>query len=140
MADSYGGDPSANAKDYVRFRLGDRASPFLLTDAEISAILSETGGYKLLAAAKCAEAIAAQFAGQVNSQIGKTRTDKSDKFEHYTQLAEKLHEEHLQELTGTGAPISMPEIGTVSDVANFPAQLQPGEIGMMDWSGDEEVL
>lgn len=87
MAWNYSGDPSAVARDAVRFLVGQTSTgdDVLLYDEEIAWAVSETQN-SYYAAAMCAETLAGRYrqTGRVSEQIGNTsitwgeRADKLD--------------------------------------------------------------
>ena len=84
-----------NPRDLVRLKIGDRTSPFLLTDDEIDTYLADRAGNVTAAAADSADAIAAMFAtgydfewqGGVNAR---GKYSRSQLFDHFTKLAQRL--------------------------------------------------
>lgn len=85
-------------KDWVRFSIGDRASPYALQDEEITAILAEEPN-KWYAAAKCAEAIAGKTRGAVRKQVGRLMIEYSDSAENaYRRLIDDLRAEGARQL------------------------------------------
>ncbi len=65
MSNLYSGDPSASDLDWVRFRIGDVASPWKFSDAEINATVTEAGS-KRAGAAACCRVLAARASDQVD--------------------------------------------------------------------------
>ena len=90
MTWTYGGDPSANTKDSIRFTLGDtiEADP-LLTDEEILSVIS-TELTVLGATACCCEALSLKFARMCNSELGPLSQANAQKYDHYTREARRL--------------------------------------------------
>lgn len=92
----YGGDPSRNPLDKVRFLLGDTNNGQLfLTDDEVHFLLSEENGSELRAAARGAEALASKFStAVVEKQVGPLRISSGTrgltKAERYLELAKAL--------------------------------------------------
>lgn len=65
MAWTYGGDPSANNRDKVRFLIGDTdTNNQLLQDAEITFLLDQWNTNAYVAAAHACDALAAKFAAK----------------------------------------------------------------------------
>ncbi len=90
MTWSYGGDPTASDKDWVRWRVGDTlTADQLQSDEEITAAVSEYGD-KVLAAAGAADAISALYARRVDSKMGKLDLKWSQMSERYAALADDL--------------------------------------------------
>ena len=81
-----------SAKDKIRLAIGDTdvAEP-LLTDAEIAVQVTNWPGNIELAAANCAEAIAAKFGRDFDFDVdGNERFLRSQRVAHYTALADQL--------------------------------------------------
>lgn len=90
MTWSYGGDPAANAKDRVRFIVGDTTSTFpLVSDEEINAVLADQAVPTYAAAAIC-EALAAKFSVQVDRSIGSTSIGLSRRAQAFAEQAARL--------------------------------------------------
>jgi len=65
MAWTYGGDPSANSRDQIRFLIGDTdTNNQLLQDAEITFLNSQWNSNAYVAAAHACDALAAKFAAK----------------------------------------------------------------------------
>ncbi len=65
MAWTYGGDPSANNRDAIRFLIGDTdTSNQLLQDAEITFLFNQWNSNVYLAAAHACDALYSKFAGK----------------------------------------------------------------------------
>ena len=91
MTWTYSEDPSSDAKDAVRFLIGDtdETDP-LLQDEEIVWLISEQGGSYSAGAAAC-RAIAAKVARQVETVFGALMKAKlQQKHQHYLALATEL--------------------------------------------------
>ena len=90
MAKTYGGNPSANRKDAVRFELGDtKASDFLVTDEEIEYALSVESTV-LRAAARVAYSLSARFARETTERNANVTIDHAAKQRHFLRLARNL--------------------------------------------------
>ena len=90
MTWTYGGDPSANNRDEVRFLSGDTdTTDQLVTDEEIAYAVAETSDNKLAAAIIC-EALAAEFARYVDHVNGPAAEKASQRVKHYETKAAKL--------------------------------------------------
>lgn len=90
MTFTYGGDPSANNRDAVRFLIGDTVSADpLITDEEIAWLLSERGGVYPAAIQAC-ETIAAKFARLADSQVDDVNVKLSQRAAGYRTLAATL--------------------------------------------------
>lgn len=90
---SYGGDPANSPSDAVRLLLGDTDNNDLdFTDAEIAWALA-TYGSAIMAAARLARGLAAKFAKQVDKAVGDLRISLSDRFKHFSDLADQLEDQ-----------------------------------------------
>lgn len=91
---TYGGNPSTDNTDYVRFLLQDTSNDSAkeyLTDTEIDAILTLETSVKL-AAAICAEAIAAKFGQILDHSVLSTSVSANPRAQFYLDLAAKLRD------------------------------------------------
>ncbi len=122
MAYTYSGDPAASDLDNVRNKLGDvdpdDTDTWLLSDEEIEAEIA-TYDNLFLAAAECAENIAARFARKVTFSIGRKSKQMSDLSEHFYKLAEKLRERSMMGTDISPEPFS----GTSTQDAIFKRDL-----------------
>ncbi len=95
MAWTYSGAPGTNAKDEVRFLVGDTdpADP-LVQDEEINFVLTgfpdEAGRNNYQAASVVAEAIAARFARKADRSIGTLSVQAKQQHDHYVDVAKRL--------------------------------------------------
>lgn len=104
MTWSYSGDPSLSSKDKVRFLIGDTIpADELLQDEEINAVLIDQPN-TTLAAAIAAEAIAARFSREANTEVGKTRIWKEQKADSYLALAISLRKQRKTESSFKAIP------------------------------------
>ena len=93
MTWSYSGNPAASDRDAVRFYTGDTTSTReLLSDEEIAFVLTEHANQRL-AAAVCAEAIAAKFAREADQKVGDISKSLSQVSKAFYALANKLRSE-----------------------------------------------
>lgn len=77
-------------KDKVRLKIGDTdESDRQLFDEEINAQLAESGSVQSAAVA-CARLLAAKYARQMNKAVGPFREEAAARYDHYTDLAERL--------------------------------------------------
>ena len=87
-------DPAASAIDAVRFLVGDldtgTNSEHVLSDAEITFALDQSGQNTYAAAAVCARALAARYAREVDSRFETVEEKSSQLSAHYHQLARTL--------------------------------------------------
>jgi len=120
MSWSYGGDPSASDKDFVRFTLGDtiQTDP-LLTDEEILGVLS-AGVVPLDAVVSCCEALATKFARLCDSRLGPQSKAYAQKYEHYSKEAIKFRKRLLNSVSVPTAPgIVVEDLPTVAKESIF---------------------
>lgn len=83
----------STAKDRVRLLIGDTdQADGLLSDEEISFLLSSNGGDENLAGAEACEALAAKFARQVDTKNGALSVAASQRYRAYAQRASILRE------------------------------------------------
>ena len=102
---TYGGDPSADDKDAVRFLVGDTGPvapattpAWLLCDEEYNYLLAQYTD-PLSAAAAAADALCAKFARQVDELTGDLQRKCSQKSKAYGNLADKLRKQASDPLT-----------------------------------------
>ena len=92
MTWTYGGDPSANDRDEVRFLIQDtNTNDQLLSDEEIAYLLAEYTASNLLAAARACEVIATKFARDASLiTIGDTTVDHRKRAQIYLAMSRDL--------------------------------------------------
>lgn len=101
----YTGHPLTIDRDAVRHMIGDKDNEdLLLTDEEIDFHLAEHGNNKLLAAAECAEAIAAMPRMQ-QPQAGDSGGTPVTRADHYLRLARQLRSRAVEPETKTSTSI-----------------------------------
>lgn len=135
MTWTYGGDPSANDRDEVRFLVGDTdTTDQLVTDEEIAySVSDEATNYN--AAAKIARAIAAKFSRKVDKSVGDLKQAYSQRVKQYLELAERLEGEAVGRTAKAYAGgISKSDKETVEEDSD---RVEPAfEIGMHDPEGE----
>lgn len=94
----------------IRRLIGDTvntsASPYLLDEFVLQDIFTDTGTV-YGAAVEAAQALSAHFAGHVDKRIDEHyQSSDSDKFTHYTKLAESLRLQASRNAAFSGAPIA----------------------------------
>ena len=101
---TYSGDPSADAKDAVRWLVGDTdASDQLQSDEEILyAIKLENDIYK--AASLVAATIGGNFSRQVDKQVGDLKLSYSRRAQAFMALSDSLTQQANISLTAAAAP------------------------------------
>ena len=119
MAWTYGGDPSANARDAIRFLIGDTdTTDQLLSDEEIAWVNSEASGTSTGttalydAAYRCCLTIASKLAREADKQIGDLSVSMSQRAKAYREQAASL-----KALSGREGGVPIPYAGgiTISD-------------------------
>jgi len=116
MTWTYTGDPTASARDAIRFLTGDTdSSDQLVTDEEIAWVNAEVSGsatattHLYRAGARVANAIGAKFSRLADQQIGDLRVSMSQKATAAYALAASLNE-----LAATDSSVPIPYAGGVS--------------------------
>lgn len=119
MSWTYGGDPSANARDAIRFLIGDTdTTDQLLSDEEIAWVNSEASGTSTGttalydAAYRCCLTIASKLAREADKQIGDLSVSMSQRAKAYREQAASL-----KALSGREGGVPIPYAGgiTISD-------------------------
>lgn len=88
---SYSGNPAASDIDAVRFYIGDTdTTAEMLTDAEITALVTLAGGDTLLAAVYAAEGLAGKYARRVDKSVGDLSISYSQTSKQFSDLAALL--------------------------------------------------
>lgn len=106
MTWTYGGDPSANERDEVRWLCGDTdTNDQLVTDEEIAYALTQQPEPTLAAALVC-DAIAAKFAREADRRVGDVSLSASQKAEAYRQRAADLRSD--------AGVLALPSFGGIS--------------------------
>ena len=135
---TYSYDPSTSSKDAVRFLVQDTnvsvAGAARLCDEEINYILSLQSNV-FLAAAQCAQDIAAYWASQQSTRIGPLSVEHSQAVPFYLQLAQQLR--NTAGRWSNSAPVFYPVGETRYELSNCgnggpPIQFR---IGMDDFPG-----
>ena len=119
MTWTYAGDPSASARDAIRFLIGDTdTTDQLLSDEEIAWVNSEASGTSTGttalydAAYRCCLTIASKLAREADKQIGDLSVSMSQRAKAYREQAASL-----KELSGREGGVPIPYAGgiTISD-------------------------
>lgn len=119
MAWNYGGDPSANARDAIRFLIGDTdTNDQLINDEEIAWVNNQvtgsdtatTGLYDV--AVRCCLTIASKFSRLADQSVGDLKVSMSQKA-----VAYRLQAEELKSLSGREGSVPTPYAGglTITD-------------------------
>jgi hypothetical protein len=119
MAWTYGGDPAANARDAIRFLVGDTdTTDQLLTDEEIAWVNTEASGSATGltalydAASRCCITIAAKMAREADKQVGDLSVSMSQRAKAYREQAQSLKALSARE---GGVPVPYAGGITISD-------------------------
>jgi hypothetical protein len=119
MSWTYGGDPAANARDAIRFLIGDTdTTDQLLSDEEIAWVNTEASGTSTGttalydAAYRCCLTIASKLAREADKQIGDLSVSMSQRAKAYREQAASL-----KALSGREGGVPIPYAGgiTISD-------------------------
>lgn len=89
MTNTYTGNPADSSKDAVRFWIQDTAAPWKLTDEEINYTISQFTN-PMLAAASCANALAARYAAFPSKRVGDFSISYGELAKNYAALAAEL--------------------------------------------------
>ena len=136
MTWTYSGDPAGSDRDKVRFLVFDTdTNEQLLNDEEIAWVLTQATNI-FMAAASCAEAIAAKFAKDINRSVVGISAQPSSRAGFYLELADKLRAQ--ASTTTTHGSIFAGGL-TISGKNTLDANaddVQPGfKKGQFDWDG-----
>jgi hypothetical protein len=119
VAWTYGGDPDSNARDAIRFLIGDTdTNDQILNDEEVAWVNKEVTGDKTAttglytAAYRCCITIASKYSRLADQAVGDLRVDLSQKAVAYRDQASEL--EILVEREG-GVPTPYAGAITISD-------------------------
>ena len=116
MTWTYGGDPSANSRDAVRFLIGDTdTADQQLTDAEIAYLVTAEGGVSAAAVA-AVRALLAKFARLVDKSVGDLSVSYSQRRDQYQALLGELKTRHaMRSATPFAGGISLAQKDSVED-------------------------
>lgn len=117
MTWTYGGDPSANTRDEVRFLIGDTdTTDQQVTDEEIAYLLTiypaQTGYPNFRAAAAAASSLAAKYAKSARKSVGALSIDHGQKHQQYLALATDLEKKAASH---TSRQMGVPTLGGGGD-------------------------
>jgi len=90
--------------DMVRLLIGDLGEPPILREDQIGLLLEVNALDRYAAAADCAEAIAAMYAGRVDTRVGILSASDSQLSKQYRELADSLRKRAGQRSAGGAAP------------------------------------
>lgn len=127
MTWTYSGNPSSSDLDAVRFRLGDTDSARpLLSNEEITYLLSSTSNVVLQAAATGARQLSAKFGRMPSVSIDGFNVDYSALARQFTELADSLDDEDKRSgegVVGYAGGISVADIATVAADTDRPRSI-----------------
>ena len=116
MAWTYGGDPSANARDAIRFLVGDTdTNDQLLNDDEIAWVNNQVSGSDTAttalygAAYRCCITIASKFSRLADQSVGDLKVSMSQKAKAYRAQATEI-----LELAGREGNVPTPYAGGIT--------------------------
>ena len=124
--------PFSSSMSEIRLRIGDTSSSnTFLMDEEIQGVVDNTGGGNTMAAAVCADIIAATVARKVSISEGAFSASLQMQYQHYRSLAKRLR---LEARTGSGVVygggMSAADVSSVESDSN---RVKPSfEIGQFD--------
>lgn len=90
--------------DMVRLLIGDLGEPPILREDQIGLLLEVNALDRYAAAADCAEAIAAMYAGRVDTRVGILSASDSQLSKQYRDLADSLRSRYNKLRAGGAAP------------------------------------
>jgi len=131
---SYGGDPSKNPKDGVRYLVGDiLGNDRQRRDTEIQWAVDENGGNLYIAAAVTCDSLAAQYSREADESQGEIRTQKSQRATAYAARAAYLRGLAATGVTGiasvapfTGGVSITRQAAADADTDNLPSGFRQG--------------
>jgi hypothetical protein len=116
MTWTYGGDPDANARDAIRFLVGDTdTNDQLVNDEEIAWVNKETTGSATAttgvydAAVRCCLTIASKFSRLADQSVGDLKVSMSQKAKAY-----RVQAEELARLANREGSVPVPYAGGIS--------------------------
>ena len=119
MTWTYGGDPSANDRDWIRFRIGDTKSHDpLLTDEEIAGLLTLNGASRVQAAIAAMRALILEFSRKVDRTAGEVSDSHSQRVEQFRQALADMEAESSRAAAPLVGGISKARKETVEDDAD----------------------
>jgi hypothetical protein len=101
LSRTYSGNPASSPADAVRFLIGDTTPPYLLSNAEIGYALSENADRPYPAAADLADALAARFTQEAESESTGDMSITRRRAKGYLDLATRLRSRLLVESSPT---------------------------------------
>lgn len=111
MSKTYTPSATPSNKDKIRLLVGDTDSASMaLHDEEIMMVLSEQSNVGLAAAA-CADLLAAFYAKQVNTKNGSISVNASDRVKSYRDLAARLRQSPDNPFAGTSYVAAVVVVG-----------------------------
>lgn len=107
-------DPSASAKDAVRFLIGDTDSKDpLLLDGEVTYLLNQANQSVLAASIRGCEQIAMKFARLADEAVGQVRISYNQKYQSYLKMKDTLRARiAIEDMTPYAGGISVTDKNT----------------------------
>lgn len=146
MTWTYGGDPSANSRDWVRFRIGDTdTADQQLSDEEIASLLTDADSAKRVAALYAVRRLLAKYARLVDTSRTDGASDSySQRRDAYAALAAEIESEIAELGTGSesgsgggGATITGASLARRTAVRADPDRVHP-PAHRGQWSRNED--
>lgn len=123
-------DPNNSNLEAVRYRIQDTNSDRpLLSDEEIEYELEEANEDILAASLACAETLVARGSHKITKKIGDRQINYSDLTGQYAKLVEVLQ----AKIQRGDNSFTVPTVGAVADVANYPKEFEPTDVAGPDW-------
>ncbi|MEP7036250.1 MAG: hypothetical protein ABI934_11735 [Actinomycetota bacterium] len=144
MTWTYGGDPTDNQRDELRFLVQDTDTDLeLLQDEELDYLLGrwlERYDSVTYVASVAAAVIARKFAGVVSVSADGVQVNVSDLSQRYRDMATALYQEHIDSQVGALVDINNLLIGTSPDYSIRPLRFAVGLhdnplAGIQDYGG-----
>lgn len=101
----------------------------ILSDEAIAFYYAQAGSDLLGGAIKAAKAAAAKLAREFDRDIDGLKTSRSQRHKAMLNVIEALENEAARE----NASYTVPESGTVADVAGYPTELEHTDLSRPDW-------
>ncbi|MCK9571046.1 hypothetical protein M0R72_19010 [Candidatus Pacearchaeota archaeon] len=122
-------------RDQIRDMIGDTdvTNDPILSDEAIAFYYAQAGNDLAGGALKAAKAAAAKLAREFDKDIDGLKTSRSQRHKAMLNVIAALEDEAARE----NASYTVPESGTVADVAGYPIEMEHTDLGRPDWDADE---
>ena len=131
----YGGNPSTDIDDAIRFLVGDTdATDPLLSDDELTFLRDTYGEDPYRVAAEAATSLAGKYSRYADQKVGRVEVDYSQLSQQYRDLAAELRRRIGASATPYAAGISLDDIETEREDDDRPSPIFI--IGIHDEGGD----